>query len=113
MHAALLAALPAYTAAVALACRRYWARRCAECAYRSRTAHPAGRHRARALPVNPTRRRPALPRAPRVSGLPAGRTTPARPALPAGAEPAGHAWRRAMLVRYADRSICIADYRKR
>lgn len=113
MHAALIAALPAYTTAVALACRRYWARRCAECAYRSRTAHPAGRHRARpALPVTPARRRPAPPRAPGVSGLPASRTTPTRPALPAGTEPAGPATARSAFPLFAQASAIPGDPRR-
>lgn len=60
MRDVLLALLPAYTAGVALACRHYWAHRCAECAYRSRTAHAAGRHRARSpFPVTPIPSRPA------------------------------------------------------
>lgn len=73
MHAALIAALlPAYTTAVTLAARHYWAHRCAECAYRHRGPHSTGRHRADrlALPpgTDPDATAPALPALSRWSG---------------------------------------------
>lgn len=76
MDAALIAALPAYTAVVVLACRHYWAHRCAECAYRHRDTHPTGRHRARRT-TPPTAPAPALP-----AGTDPDATAPTIPAQP-------------------------------
>lgn len=65
MHAALLAALPAYTALLVLASRHHWAHRCAECGWKHRQPHLTGRHRGDrlALPPNtdPEATTPTLP----------------------------------------------------
>ena len=64
MTAAVVAALACYTLALVWACRRRWAHRCAECAYRHRPArHRAGQARPAVVDEFPTQpiRRVELP----------------------------------------------------